>query len=143
VEREDVFRVKADGLVVVLQRAVVILLLAPGQPAVDKRGTGFRVKPDGFVEVLDCAIVILPVTPGTATILERYGILRVQPDCLVVIPDRNVVVAFFGPSYAALGVSTRIVLIPRNPIGEINRWRSLGERHRSCRSSPQDCRSAL
>src|SRR5208337_1728176 len=73
-------RVEPDGLVVVSNGLVVILLGAPGIATTVVSECIPRIEPDGFVVVSNGLVVILLVDPGIATTVVGLCIPRIEPD---------------------------------------------------------------
>ena len=101
-EGDGEFRVELDGLVVVLDGAVVLAFGAVGEAAIDEDDRTFRVERDGLIVVLDGAIVLAFIAVGSAAIVEDVGVAGVELDGLVEVLDGAVVLAFIAVGGAAI-----------------------------------------
>lgn len=75
-----IFGRKADRLVVIGNRLVVIRLVAPGESAIVKKGRVRGFSPDCAGVIFDGLIVFLLVAATNAAVEIVPGILRVQAD---------------------------------------------------------------
>ena len=95
---------RRDGLVVVGDGLVVLLLGEPGVAAVVVRHGELGVEADRLVVVGD-GLVVLPLgVPGVAAVVVRHGELGVEGDRLVVVGDGLVVLLLGEPGEAAVVV---------------------------------------
>src|SRR5260370_38259515 len=72
VEARGVFRVESDGLVVVADGPVILLLLAPGDTAVVVRQRELRIKSDGLIQVADGPVDFFLLDPSAAAVGEGH-----------------------------------------------------------------------
>src|SRR5271157_5714035 len=94
-------RVEPDGLVVVGNGLVVILLGAPGIATTVVGVCIPRIEPDGFVVVSNGLVVILLGAPGIATTSVGAFIPGIEPDGFVVVSNGFVVILLAAPGSAA------------------------------------------
>src|SRR5271157_845511 len=93
-------RVEPDGLVVVGNGLVVILLGAPGFATTVVGACIPRIEPDGFVVVSNGLVVILLGAPGIATTVVGAFIPGIEPDGFVVVSNGLVVILLVAPDNA-------------------------------------------
>ena len=102
----DVIRVELDGLIVVRDGAIEVLLEIVGYAAVVEGQGEIRVEPDGLVVVCNGAVGRAHGTVRNAPIVVSIGVIRVEQDGLVEVRDSAVtvtlVVANLGLSQIAL-----------------------------------------
>src|SRR5271166_2098014 len=100
--------IEPDGLVVVGDGLVVVLLVvsSPAAVVVGSRVTG--IEPDGFVVVGDGPVVVLLGAPGESAADVGGCVTGIEPDGLVVVGD-GLVVVLLGPlCVAAVVVGSRV-----------------------------------
>src|SRR5271157_2631424 len=93
-------RVEPDGLAVVGNGLVVILLGAPGFATTVVGACIPRIEPDGFVVVSKGLVVILLVAPDIATTVVGACIPGIEPDGFVVVSKGLVVILLVAPDNA-------------------------------------------
>ena len=85
------FRIKANGLVVVLNRLIVFALSFPSDTTVVKGVGRARFKKNRFIEILDCLIELTLLIEGIASVVVGDSILGVETNCFVEVTDPAVV----------------------------------------------------
>ncbi len=102
-ERLGIVRSQSDGLVEILDRAVVIsLTLSVDEPAVVERACVAGLKPDSLVVVLNGAIEIALLFISEATVVERFRDIGLQTDRLIEVLDGLIIVRLVGIGEAAI-----------------------------------------
>src|SRR5271166_6170048 len=94
-------RVEPDGLVVVGNGLVVILLSAPGFATTVVGVCILGIEPDGFVVVSNGLVVILLVAPDNATGVISACMHGIEPDGFVAVSNGFVVILLVAPGSAA------------------------------------------
>jgi hypothetical protein len=73
-----VCRIELDGAGQIGYGAVVVTLIAIGQPAMGKSGGAFRVELDGAGQIGDGAVVVTLITIGLPAMGKSAGVFRVE-----------------------------------------------------------------
>src|SRR5271157_2844754 len=104
-------RVEPDGLVVVSNGLVVILLGAPGIATTVVGAFIPGIEPEGFVVVSNGLVVILLVAPDNATGVISACMPRIEPDGLVAVSDGGVKLISLQPDVGSPDIFSPIARV--------------------------------